>query len=256
MEHSVWPDDPDWSSAEDSAELQRHIQKQRRLEHEAMQEVGSARGRPVSEVQEDFQRALQARGVTMPQEQLAWWSRVMADPLWSLKHPILAARERRTVRRQDKHSHKPPTLIREAMDEIAASARGQPVEEVQEDFRRALAARGLVLPREVLASLSRAMADPRWSLKHPILAARDRRSWGWQDADDDDDPDDDPVLDRLSDLLLVRQREVTVVSGRWTPRGARYFVGIFPWSDEAAERIRRVCAPTSVTVVERRTPMG
>lgn len=256
----AWPGDPDWFDAEESAESRRNSEERWRLIGEAMREASaSARGRPVDQVQEDFRRALQARGVTMSPDQLAWLSRAMADPLWPLKHPILAARERREVRRQDKHSHKPPPLIREAMDEIAASSRGRSVEEVQEDFRRALATRGLFLPQQMLASLSRKLADPWWGLRHPIRAARDRRAWGWLDGDDDDDdePDDDPVLDRLTELLLTSElrRDVTITSSRSTPRGTTYFVGIFPWSEESAERIRRLCAPTSVTVIERRKPM-
>ncbi|MGH8937946.1 MAG: hypothetical protein ACRDV2_01195, partial [Actinomycetes bacterium] len=156
-----------------------------------------------------------------------------------------------------RHSEGRQRLWLEAQREVQASARGRPVAEVEEDFQRALQARGVTMPPEMVAVLSRRMADPFWDLKHPILSARERREGRRREQNHDDPPpNDDPILDRLFELLLDggSHEDVTLVGSRWTPRGTAYHVGIYPWSDATADRVRRVCAPTPVIVIERRVP--
>jgi hypothetical protein len=146
---------------------------------------------------------------------------------------------------------------RAAYDEVNAHARGRPVDEVRVDLERALRARDVWVPPEVLDRIAQGMAEPWWPLRHPVQCLREMRTLrSGSEGDNEDEDSELATTDRLWEALEDR---------RWRPRRGfevrfirvhrtfdrwAYTVAIEPWSEPAAETVRRLCAPTNVTVIE------
>jgi hypothetical protein len=135
--------------------------------------------------------------------------------------------------------------------EVERTARGRPIAEVRDELERRLRERGVQLPPEALQldDVARAMAEPRWPLKHPVEFlrwTRDRKVA----APPGDEPaeGDDPEWVRLERLLDKPRLNVTGMGKFLTSDGWKYVVRIDPWSERRARRIRRICAPVPVTV--------
>jgi hypothetical protein len=152
---------------------------------------------------------------------------------------------------------------RAAHDEVNAHARGRPVDEVRVDLERALRARDVWVPPEVLDRIAQGMADPWWPLRHPVQFLREMRMLrkGSEGDKEDEDPHD-ATLERISKALEDRwwrpRRgfEVRFIRAHRTFDDWAYTVAIEPWSERAAKKVRRLCAPTNVTVIEHKADGG
>jgi hypothetical protein len=146
---------------------------------------------------------------------------------------------------------------RAAYDEVKAHARGRPVDEVLVDLQRALRARDVWVPPEVLDRIAQGMAEPWWPLRHPVQSLREMRTL--KNGSERDNEDEDPheaILERISEALEDRRWwprrgfEFRFIRAHRTFEDWAYTVAIEPWSERAAEKVRRLCAPTNVTVIE------
>jgi hypothetical protein len=141
--------------------------------------------------------------------------------------------------------------VRAALDEVNAHARGRRVDGVRVDLERALRARDVWgVPPEVLDRTARGMAEPWWPLRHPLQFLREMRTLrNGSEGDNEDEDPDDATLDRISEALEVsgwpprRGFEVRTIRARRTFDVWAYAVAIDPWSELAAEKVRRLCAP-------------
>ena len=99
------------------------------------------------------------------------------------------------------------------------------------------------------------MAQPWWPLRHPGQFLRQMRVARSPSSGDPPDDEEDPVLTRIEERLEEtewpprRGFEVTGIGSRRTFDGWAYTVAIKPWSEQAAEKVRRLCNPTPVTVI-------
>jgi hypothetical protein len=144
--------------------------------------------------------------------------------------------------------------VRSAFEEVGRGARGRPVDEVRADLERALRARDAWFPAEELDRVARAMAQPWWPLRHPgqyLQQMRVARSHSSNGSPDEEDPILTRIEERLEETKWPPRRgfEVTGIGSRRTFDGWAYTVAIKPWSEQAAEKVRRLCAPTPVTVI-------
>jgi hypothetical protein len=146
---------------------------------------------------------------------------------------------------------------RAAHDAVRAHARGRPVDEVRVDLERALRARDVWVPPEVLDQAARAMAEPWWPFRHPVQFLREIRTLrNGSEGDNEDEDSEDAILDRISEALEDRRWrprrgfDVSFIRAHRTFDGWAYTVAIEPWSERAAEKVRHLCAPTNVTVIE------
>jgi hypothetical protein len=162
------------------------------------------------------------------------------DPDWFRRHVELHGEAKRT-----------------AYDEVNAHARGRPVDEVRLELERALRARDVWVPPEVLDRTARAMAGPWWPLRHPVQFLREKRTLRCRSEGDSEDEDSEiATTDRIWEALEDRgwrprrSFEVRFIRAHRTFDGSAYTVAIEPWSEPAAETVRRLCAPTDVTVIE------
>jgi hypothetical protein len=152
---------------------------------------------------------------------------------------------------------------RAAYDEVKAHARVRPVDVVRVDLERALRARDVRVPPEVLDRTARAMAEPWWPLRHPVQFLREMRTLrNGSEGDNEDQDSEDGTTDRLWEALGDRRWrprrdfEVRFIRAHRTFDGWAHTVAIEPWSERAAEKVRRLCAPTNVTVIEHKADGG
>lgn len=94
------------------------------------------------------------------------------------------------------------------------------------------------------------MADPSWPLRHPWQFLREGRATRMHGAHDVPDDEHERVLNRIrarldeSDWQPGRGFEVTGMGARRTFDGWAYTVAISPWTEQAADEVRRQCEPT------------
>jgi hypothetical protein len=138
---------------------------------------------------------------------------------------------------------------RAAFDEVNAHARGRRVDEVRLDLERALRARDVWVPPEVLDRTAQAMAEPWWPLRHPVQFLREMRTLrNGSESDDEDEDSEVATTDRLSKALEDRRWrprrgvEVRFIRAHRTFGGWAHTVAIEPWSERAVEKVRRLCA--------------
>jgi hypothetical protein len=145
---------------------------------------------------------------------------------------------------------------RAAYDEVNAHARGRPVHEVRVDLERALRGRDVWVPPEMLDRIAQGWPSPGGRLGIPCNSCEMRTLRNGSEGDNEDEDSDDATTDRISEALRNRRWwprrgfEVRFIRAHRTFDGWAYSVAIQPWSDRAAEKVRRICAPTNVTVVE------
>lgn len=137
--------------------------------------------------------------------------------------------------------------IRAAIESVRPGVRGVALHEVEDRLAQALYARDVFMARAEVRRIARSLSDPRWTLKHPVAAIRERRRPFQEDADT-------AALQQESDDLserLSRLGEVVCVESIRTMYGMRHAVMIDPWSQAAADRVTALAHPISVIVEPR-----
>jgi hypothetical protein len=133
-----------------------------------------------------------------------------------------------------------------AIKSVNRRARGMSTTDAQVCLEDALRARGLHMPDSVTGHIARHLADPWWSVKHPVAAWKEFREMRLEDSGGVEAITGDPELDELSSRL----DKVDQVRGIFGPVGADrvYVVTINPWSGRVARRVRALAAPVDVDV--------
>ena len=134
---------------------------------------------------------------------------------------------------------------------VKTSGRGRPVDEVEAGLVRELRARRVFMPPEEINLWARGISDPVCALKHPWAARHQfaaMRSAG--DADESAFLDEwDRTLELLQNAMETMWRlRRSRISSRRTLDGIDVEIRIDPWSRRRAWKLRRIAAPTVVTV--------
>lgn len=145
--------------------------------------------------------------------------------------------------------------VRSTMEGLKGELRGQPVNVAEQRLVDALRAKDIFLPRGTLRTFAVQLADPWWSLKHPLRARRQFREWARQ-ADPEStaaETEADEVAARIERIVDAEGSSPALTE--WSFRaqrtfdGMRYELELHPFSAVLADRVRRELDPIPIRIL-------